>query len=130
TVTDQSGAVLPRGTVTVTNRATGASRVVQTGGDGTFSIPSLPPGPYDVLIEATGFQPTISPVVVATGATTTVKVALQVRTQTEAVTVVGTSTLVDLESNKVQGVVGRTQIENLPLNGRSFLNLAALQPGV
>jgi hypothetical protein len=130
TVTDQSGAVLPRGTVTVTNRATGASRTAQTGGDGTFSVPSLPPGPYDVLIEASGFQPTVSPVEVATGSTTTVKFTLDVSSRTEAVTVVGAATMVDLESNRVQGVVGRAQIESLPLNGRSFLNLAALQPGV
>jgi hypothetical protein len=53
-----------------------------------------------------------------------------VSSRTEAITVTGVSPLVDLESNKVQGLVGRQQIENLPLNGRSFLNLAALQPGV
>ena len=129
-VTDQSGAVLPKATVTVTNKDTGASRVVQSGGDGTFSVPSLLPGAYDVLIEASGFQPTITPVELPTGATATVKITLQVSTRTEAVTVIGASTLVDLESNRVQGVVGRAQIENLPLNGRSFLNLAQLQPGV
>ena len=130
TVNDQVGAVLPSAAVTVINKDTGASRVVRTGGDGTFSIPSLPAGAYDVLIEAPGFQPTVSPVDVTTGATTTVKITLQVSTRTEAVTVTGTATYIDLESNRVQGVVGRTQIENLPLNGRSFLNLATLQPVV
>ena len=73
TVFDQVAAVIPHATVTVTNKDTGASRVVQTGVDGTFSIPSLPPGPYDVIVEAAGFQPTVSPVDVTTGATTTVK---------------------------------------------------------
>jgi carboxypeptidase family protein len=130
TVTDQVAAVLPKATVTVRNRDTGATRVVETTADGGFSVPSLPPGPYDVLVEMPGFQPTVSPVDVATGATTTVKISLQVSTRQEAVTVTGTAALVDLESNKVQGLVGRTQIENLPLNGRSFLNLAQLQPGV
>ena len=130
TVTDQVGAVLPKAAVSVTNRDTGAARSVQTGPDGSFSVPTLPAGPYDVLIEATGFQPTVSPVDVAVGTTTTVKISLQVSTRQEAVTVTGTATMVDLESNRVQGVVGRTQIENLPLNGRSFLNLAQLQPGV
>src|SRR5436190_413814 len=130
TVSDHVAAVLAKATVTVTNKDTGASRVVQTGADGTFSVPSLPPGAYDVLIEAGGFQPTISPADVVTGATTTVRVTLQVSTKTEAVTVVGASPLVDLDSNRVQGLVGRAQIENLPLNGRSFMNLAALQPGV
>jgi carboxypeptidase family protein len=130
TVTDQSGAVLPGATVTVTNKGTGASRVVQSGSDGAFSIPALPPGPYDVLIELPGFQPIVSAVEVAIGTTATVRPTLQVSTRTEAVTVVGVSTTVDLSSNRVQGVVGRQQIESLPLNGRSFLNLAQLQPGV
>jgi hypothetical protein len=130
TVTDQSGAVLPRATVTVTNKDTGASRVVQSGADGAFSIPALPPGPYDVLTEMSGFQPTVSPVEVATGATATVRLTLQVSSRTEVVSVVGAMTTVDLSSNRVQGVVGRQQIDSLPLNGRSFLNLAQLQPGV
>ena len=130
TVTDQVAAVLPKATVTVTNKATGAARTVQTGSDGGFSVPLLPAGEYDVLIEAAGFQPTVSQVEVATGVTTTVKLTLQVSTRTEAITVTGAAALIDLESNRVQGLVGRQQIESLPLNGRSFLNLAQLQPGV
>ena len=54
TVTDQVGAVIPHATVTITNKDTGASRVVQRGVDGTFSVPSLPAGPYDVLIVEAG----------------------------------------------------------------------------
>lgn len=130
TVTDQVGAVLPNATVTITNKGTGASRVVQTGADGTFSVPALPAGAYDVLFVASGFQPIVSPADVTTGATTTIKIGLEVGTRTETVTVTGATTSVDLVSNRVQGVVGRSQIENLPLNGRSFMNLAALQPGV
>jgi outer membrane receptor protein involved in Fe transport len=129
-VTDTTGAVLPAATVTVTNKDTGASRVVHSSLDGSFSIPALPPGNYDVLTEMSGFQPTISPVQVAIGTTATIRLTLQVSTRTEAVTVVGVATTVDLTSNRVQGVVGRQQIESLPLNGRSFLNLAQLQPGV
>ena len=106
TVIDQVAAVLPKATVTVTNKDTGASRVVQTAADGTFSVPSLPPGFYDVIVEAAGFQPTVTPVDVTTGATTTVKVTLQVSSRTEAVTVMGTATRVDLDTNRVQGVVG------------------------
>jgi hypothetical protein len=130
TVTDQSSAVLPKASVTIRNKDTGATRVVETGPDGSFSAPSLLAGPYDVIVELPGFQPTVSPVEVRTGSTTSVKISLQVSTQQEAVTVQGLASLVDLESNKVQGVIGRQQIENLPLNGRSFLNLAQLQPGV
>ena len=110
-MSDQVAAVLPKATVTITNKDTGASRVVQTGADGTFSVPSLPPGPYDVIIEAAGFQPTVSSVEVTTGATTTFKATLQLSSRTEAVTVTGTATRVDLDTNRVQGVVGRAQIE-------------------
>src|SRR5262245_55126222 len=130
TVVDQQSAVLPQATVTVTNKGTGAIRTVKSGTDGNFLVPALPAGEYDVLIEASGFQPTVSPATVATGTTTTVKVTLQVSSRTEAITVTGAAALIDLESNKVQGLVGRSQIESLPLNGRSFLNLASLQPGV
>src|SRR5687768_15985239 len=52
TVTDRVGAVLPNVAITITNKVTGASRVVQTGADGVFSVPSLPAGLYDVLIVA------------------------------------------------------------------------------
>jgi len=130
TVTDRVAGVLTKAAVTVTNRATGAARTTQTGNDGAFNVPSLQAGDYDVLIEAQGFQPTVTNVVVTTGATTSVRIQLEVSTRTEAITVSGVSPLVDLESNRVQGLVNRQQIENLPLNGRSFLNLAALQPGV
>lgn len=130
TVTDQNGGVLANATVTVTNQATGLSRVVQSGTDGSFSVPSLPAGRYDVLVVAQGFQPTASPAEVVTGSTTTVRVSLEIGTQTETVMVTGAATAVDLGSNRVQGVVARAQIENLPLNGRSFMNLAQLQPGL
>lgn len=130
TVTDQSGAVIRGATVIVTNRDTGAVREGRTDSDGNFSLPSLPAGGYDVLFELAGFDPILSPADVAVGMTTTVRVTMQVGSRTEAITVTGAATMVDLETNRVQGVVGRTQIENLPLNGRSFLNLAQLQPGV
>ena len=130
TVVDQVGAVLPGATVTVTNKATGAVRTVATASDGSFQVPSLPAGSYDVLVELSGFQPTLSPVEVVTGQATSLRPTLQIGARTEVVTVQGVAPLVQLESNSVQGVVGRSQIETLPLNGRSFLNLAALQPGV
>ncbi len=130
TVTDSQGALLPSAAVTITNKDTGASRVVETRADGTFSVPSLLAGSYDVLVVAQGFQPVVSPVTVTTGAVTTVKLSLELSARQETVTVTGASTAVDLVSNRVQGVVERSQIENLPLNGRSFMNLAQLQPGV
>ena len=131
TVTDQSGAVLPSATVTVTNKDTGASRVVQTGSDGAFSIPALPAGSLrrahrDVRVPAhrqprrSGHRRDVNRPADAAGRLAHgSRHASSVRRRS-----------VDLSSNRVQGVVGRQQIDSLPLNGRSFLNLAQLQPGV
>ncbi len=130
TVTDPSGAVIPKATVTVTNKNTGATRVIQTEESGVFSAPSLRPGSYEVRVEAAGFAASVRTADVLTGTTTTVNVPMQVGAAKEVVDVQSEGPTLNLESNTVQGVVTRTQIENLPLNGRSFLNLAQLEPGV
>ncbi len=78
TITDPSGAVIPNAKVTVTNKNTGASRVVQTNAEGIFSAPSLAAGSYEIRIEASGFQSTMSLSEIATGVTTTVNRTLQV----------------------------------------------------
>jgi Carboxypeptidase regulatory-like domain len=130
TVTDPAGAVIQKATITVTNKDTGASRIMQSGENGSFSAPSLPPGAYEVRIEASGFTASVRPAEVLTGATTNLNVAMQVGAAKEVVDVQAEGAALNLESNTVQGVVTRTQIENLPLNGRSFLNLAQLEPGV
>jgi len=101
TVTDQSAGVLVKAAVTVTNKGTGAVRTTQTGTDGGFSVPSLQAGDYDVLIEAQGFQPTATTIVVTTGATTSVRIQLEVSSRVETITVTDVSPLVDLETNRV-----------------------------
>jgi hypothetical protein len=131
TVADQSGAVIQKATVTVTNKDTGATRVVQTGDNGLFSAPLLAAGAYEVRVEASGFAAVIHSVQVEVGLTSTVNFAMQAGGAKEIVDVIGDSAApVDLESHTIQGVVTRQQIDNLPLNGRSFLNLAQLEPGV
>jgi Carboxypeptidase regulatory-like domain len=130
TVTDPSGAVIQKATVTVTNKNTGASRVIQTEESGAFSAASLPPGTYEVRVEASGFAAIVRSAEILTGATTTLNVAMQVGAAKETVEVQAEGSTINLESNTVQGVVTRRQIESLPLNGRSFLNLAQLEPGV
>jgi hypothetical protein len=130
TVTDPTGAIIPKATVTVTNKDTGASRVVQTGSEGTFSVAALPAGSYEVRVESANFAASVRTTDVATGSTTTLNVAMQVGTPKEIVDVQAAGTNIELESHTVQGVVTRQKIENLPLNGRNFLNLAQLEPGV
>ena len=130
TVTDESGAVVPNASVTITNKETGSARALQSGADGSFSAPSLAAGQYDVRSEAPGFRALVRPAEVATGATTTVNLTMQVGATKDVVTVEGAAATINYDSNTVQGVVTRQQIEGLPLNGRSFLNLAQLEPGV
>ncbi|HEU4391233.1 MAG TPA: TonB-dependent receptor, partial [Blastocatellia bacterium] len=130
TITDQAGAVIANAKVTVTHKDTSAARVVQTDDSGAFSVPSLPAGSYEVRIEASGFATNIRSVDVKTGSTTTASFSMRVGSAKEVVDVQAEGAAINLESNTVQGVVARQQIENLPLNGRSFLNLAQLEPGV
>jgi len=130
-VTDGTGAVVPNATVTLTNKETGATRTVESNSEGFYSAPSLPAGEYEVKVVAKGFSASVRPATVLTGSTTTVNVSLQVGQTNEIVTVTGTTaTAINYESHTVQGVVTRQQIDSLPLNGRSFLNLAQLEPGV
>ncbi len=130
-VTDATGAVVTNATVTLTNKETGATRTVESNSEGFYSAASLPAGEYEVKVVAKGFSAFVRPATVLTGSTTTVNVSLQIGQTNEIVTVTGaTATTINYESNTVQGVVTRQQIDNLPLNGRSFLNLAQLEPGV
>ena len=130
-VTDATGAVVPNAVVTLTNKETGATRTVESNSEGFYSAPSLPAGEYEMKVVAKGFSALLRTATVQTGSTTTVNVSLQVGQTNEIVTVTGaTATAINYESNTVQGVVTRQQIDNLPLNGRSFLNLAQLEPGV
>jgi Carboxypeptidase regulatory-like domain len=130
TVTDESGAVVPNAKVTITNKSTGAARDLQSGADGAFAAASLAAGQYEVRAEAPGFRVLLRPTTVETGSTTTVNMAMLVGKNVDVVTVEAAAATMNYESNTVQGVVTTQQIDSLPLNGRSFLNLAQLEPGV
>src|SRR5262245_58969986 len=120
-VTDATGAVVPNAVVTLTNKETGATRTVESNSEGFYSGHALPAGEYEEKVGAKGFSAYVRVATVQTGSTTTVNVSLQVGQTSEIVTVTGTTaTAINYESNTVQGVVTRQQIENLPLNGRSF----------
>jgi hypothetical protein len=129
-VNDQSGGVVPNVKVTVTNKDTGLARELLSGADGSFSAPALPSGNYDVRAEAAGLKTVVRTVVVETGSTVSVRLVMEVGVTTDTITVESVATNLSFESNTVQGVVTQQQIDNLPLNGRSFLNLAQLEPGV
>jgi Carboxypeptidase regulatory-like domain len=131
-VTDPSGAVVTGATATAVSLATGTSRNAMTNDQGFFLIPTLQAGDYKLTIEYRGFANfTIERVVVEVGQTARVDAALKITGTTESMLVTGAETaLVDTQQATVGGVVNTRQIEQLPLNGRNYLELARLQPGV
>ncbi len=131
TVIDPAGAVVTNAVVTIKNKATSAERKVTSAEDGTFSVASLPAGEYEISTQAQGFRTTQQNVTVTTGTVVTVEAKLQVGQTSEIVNVEGTGAVaVNTESHSIDGVITRQKIQELPLNGRSFLQLAFLEPGV
>ena len=130
TVRDQSDAVVPGATITIKHVATGAERHLTSNADGTFSAPALAVGAYDVRAELSGFRTQQTEVTVATGRVATVDIHMAVGAATEVVNVAANAIHVETEAHAVSGVITRQEIQELPLNGRSFLQLAFLEPGV
>jgi hypothetical protein len=130
TASDNAGAVLPGVTVTAVNTATGMSRTSVSNGDGHFEIPLLPPGTYSVSSELSGFQPTkYDRIVVNVGSDSSVNFKLK-QGVAESVTVTAAAPLVDTTKSEVSSVVGEKAIENLPTNGRNFIDFVLTTPGV
>ncbi len=128
-VTDPSGSAIPNARVTILNQETGLTRAVETQAGGDYSLPALPAGLYRVTSEAEGFKLLSREATVEAGTTTTVNLAMQVGSTAETITVEGAAPQIRYDSHQVGGVVTRSQIEGLPLNGRNFLELAKLEPG-
>jgi len=132
TVTDPQGAIVQGAALTVRNAATNFSRSATADDNGHYRISQLPPGTYEVKVSGTNFKTSVvSDVVVAVGQTLPLDIHLEVGGASEIVTVVGGGDVqIDRTDNTVSGVINTRQIQNLPLNGRNFLDLAQLQPGV
>ncbi len=131
TVTDNSNAVVPAATVTVTNAATGATRTAQTGQTGEYAFPDLPVGTYQVGIKQTGFKEFLAnSVELHVSSTAVVNAQLQLGAATEQITVEANAVQVQTTSAQLGEVVNGQQVRELPLNGRSFAQLTLLQPGV
>ena len=129
-VRDPSGAAVPAAQVKVVSTATGLSRTIACSEQGDYGFPALLAGEYEVSVEAAGFQRTVRRAAVEAGVTTTADFNLRVGDVKESVTVEGASPQMHYDSHSVGGLVTQSQIQNLPLNGRSFLELAKLEPGV
>ena len=130
TVHDQSGAVVPAASITIKNLATGVERHLTSDLDGSFSAPSLAAGTYEVMASLSGFRNHRTEVTVATGRVSSIDMRMEVGGAAEVVNVAANAIHVETEDHAVTGVITRQKIQELPLNGRSFLQLAFLEPGV
>ncbi len=130
-VVDQAGAAVPGAIVTVVATGTNLSRTAVTGQDGAYTVPGLAPGLYQVRVELNGFRRLIREGVrLATGETVQLDLQLVVGGVTEAVTVTADAPLLRSETAALGQVVDNRKVVDLPLNGRSFIALATLAPGV
>ena len=132
TISDQNGAVVQGAAVTLQSISTGVETKTTTDEHGRFGFQNLEPGVYSVSVEKTGFRKSVTTdVMVKVGSVTPLTVGLAVGDAKEVVEVVAIAdATVDTTRPTVDGVVTPRQIENLPLNGRNFLDLAQQEPGV
>jgi hypothetical protein len=128
-VNDPSGATLAGASITAVSIATGLTRTTIASEQGDYSFPALLAGEYELTAEALDFQRVMRSVAVEAGTTTTANFVLSVGRVSESITVDAVAPQIQYDSHSVSGLITRSQIENLPLNGRSFLELAKLEPG-
>lgn len=130
-VTDATGATIPSAKVVATETNTGAKAEATTNPDGSYTLPFLAPGPYQLTVEANGFKKyTQSGITIGTNVRLSQDVVLQVGSQAESVTVTADVALLSTASASVGQVITSSQIENMPMNGRTPLTLAQLAYGV
>jgi hypothetical protein len=131
TVVDSSGRVIPNASVSITNVATGINRTVTTNEDGLYIAPNLLPASYELTFTAPGFRTDVrSGIELTVGATVTLNTTMQVGGSKETVQVQSEAPDVQLATSDISAVVNATTVRELPLNGRSWTDLATLQPGV
>jgi len=131
TVKDSSGGTMPDAQVTVTNTETNESRSTTTAGDGLYRFPALQPGRYSLKVEKSGFKTaTQAGLNLDVAQDLVVNTTLEVGATTQEVTVTTEVPQVNTTSSSLGGLVSDQQMADLPLNGRNFVDLAVLQPGV
>ena len=119
------------GVIVITNQASGTFREVISNTDGSWYVPGLTPGTYQVSAELTGFKRFLRrDLVVAVGNTTTVPITLELGTLEETITVTGESPIIDVTSKQIGGNLSTQDLTQLPSISRNWLGFAALLPGI
>jgi hypothetical protein len=130
-VKDSSGAVVPGATVTVQSTETNQTRTATTDSSGSYRVNALPVGHYVIKIEHTGFRTeTQTGLNLEVGQEAVIDVALEVGTSEQTVQVTGEAQQVNTTNSTLGGVVSEQTISDLPLNGRNYVDLTLLQPGI
>jgi hypothetical protein len=131
TITDQSGGVVPNAQISIRNTATGDTRNVTTNADGIYSAANLQPGTYDIAISAAGFSKAVqSGLTLTVGAQQTLNLTMQVGQASQTVEVAAEAPTMNLENAAIGSNIAEKAVKELPLNGRSWSDLATLSPGV
>src|ERR1700733_7429411 len=131
TVTDSSGKVIPETRVTATNMDTNIDSSSQTDRSGLYVIPDLPPGMYRITVRKDGFATIVRPdVVLHVEDVIAMNFSMQVGSLAQTVTVESGAPVIELASSTIGGTIDQQSVVELPLNGRSWTDLATLQPGV
>ena len=130
TISDPTHAVVVGAKVTIRNRSTGQQINLTTSSAGAYTSGPLPPGVYALEVTAPGFSTTTTNLSVSVGGVTSGNIALQVGTASERVNIEASAVQVNTDQPTVQGVLTARQIEQIPISGRNFLDLATFEPGV
>ncbi|MEK7829915.1 MAG: carboxypeptidase regulatory-like domain-containing protein, partial [Acidobacteriota bacterium] len=131
TVTDNSGAILTNAKVTITNLGTNSVRTVTTDESGAYTFNLLPIGRYSVRVEATGFKGfTVNELNLVAGDRTRVDAKMEVGATTETVTITADASVLQTDNSTVGTAITGKLVQELPLNGRNYIALALLVPGV
>ena len=130
TITDSSGAVVPNAQILIQGTDTGSSKNVTSDASGFYSVGPLNPGNYLVTVTASGFQKLAVKTVIRTGTATTGSFKLTIGQSSETIEVNAGQLQVNTEQAGVSDVLTNQQIQSLPINGRNFLDVAQIEPGV
>jgi outer membrane receptor protein involved in Fe transport len=130
-VSDSQGAALPGASVTIAQEGTGRSHSTVTAADGSYALPRLPPGEYTLSAQLDGFRRFVRRgLVLETDQVRRVEIRLQVGSFSEEVTVTAAAPTVNTDTSGKGEVITQRQVQELPLNGRNYSELALLVPGV